>query len=346
MSQCVTRPSPTSSLPRANWSVAGRRAPAPSQRPASVEQGDPDAWRAALREPRATGHLRRGRCPRSSAAPAAPSTICARWSTRPPPRWCPGPIATTALATLRHRPTTNCSRRWPPVSAPRASRWRPTSRFDGDDRRPAPRSTCWAPTRTGCCCCPQAMASFCVDAAADGVTVEPLTADRLLPPAGPRRAGRSPPAERAAGLQRNASSTSPRPCWPPRPRGWRGGRCETATEYAKVREQFGKPIGSFQAVKHMCAEMLLRSEQVAVAAADAAARGRPTPTIRPAVDRRRRRRGRRASTPTKANAKDCIQVLGGIGITWEHDAHLYCAAPTGSRSSSAAGRAGCAASPR
>nr|MDT0526280.1 acyl-CoA dehydrogenase family protein [Streptomyces sp. DSM 41633] len=45
---------------------------------------------------------------------------------------------------------------------------------------------------------------------------------------------------------------------------------QTATEYAKVREQFGKPIGSFQAVKHMCAEMLLRSEQISVSAADAA----------------------------------------------------------------------------
>ncbi|WP_344126809.1 acyl-CoA dehydrogenase family protein, partial [Mycolicibacterium murale] len=44
----------------------------------------------------------------------------------------------------------------------------------------------------------------------------------------------------------------------------------TASEYAKVREQFGKPIGSFQAVKHMCAEMLLRSEQAAVTASDAA----------------------------------------------------------------------------
>jgi alkylation response protein AidB-like acyl-CoA dehydrogenase len=95
----------------------------------------------------------------------------------------------------------------------------------------------------------------------------------------------------------------------------------TATEYAKVREQFGKPIGSFQAIKHMCAEMLLRSEQISVAAADAAS----------AVandDERQLSIAAAVAACTsieaaKANAKDCIQVLGGIGITWEHDAHLY-----------------------
>ena len=97
---------------------------------------------------------------------------------------------------------------------------------------------------------------------------------------------------------------------------------ETATEYAKVREQFGKPIGSFQAIKHMCAEMLLRSEQASVAAADAAvaaAEGADERqfSIAAAVA------AAAGITAAIGNAKDCIQVLGGIGITWEHDAHLY-----------------------
>ena len=96
---------------------------------------------------------------------------------------------------------------------------------------------------------------------------------------------------------------------------------DTAVAYAKVREQFGKPIGSFQAIKHLCAEMLCRAEQVAVAAADAA---------RAASDGDQRQLSIAAAIAAgigieaaKANAKDCIQVLGGIGITWEHDAHLY-----------------------
>ena len=96
---------------------------------------------------------------------------------------------------------------------------------------------------------------------------------------------------------------------------------ETATEYAKVREQFGKPIGSFQAIKHMCAEMLLRSEQISVAASDAAAavanQDERQLSVAAAVA------ACTAIDAAKANAKDCIQVLGGIGITFEHDVHLY-----------------------
>ncbi|BAX94681.1 acyl-CoA dehydrogenase [Mycobacterium shigaense] len=97
---------------------------------------------------------------------------------------------------------------------------------------------------------------------------------------------------------------------------------DTAVAYAKVREQFGRPIGSFQAIKHLCAEMLCRAEQSEVAAADAA---------RAAGDSGDADQFSIAAalaagvgiTAAKANVKDCIQVLGGIGCTWEHDAHLY-----------------------
>ncbi|MFF3242282.1 acyl-CoA dehydrogenase [Streptomyces sp. NPDC002870] len=94
----------------------------------------------------------------------------------------------------------------------------------------------------------------------------------------------------------------------------------TAAEYAKVREQFGRPIGQFQAVKHLCADMLVRVEQARALAWDAAR----------AVDASAGVRGLVASLAAAAAldaaytcAKDCVQVLGGIGFTWEHDAHLY-----------------------
>ena len=96
---------------------------------------------------------------------------------------------------------------------------------------------------------------------------------------------------------------------------------QTAADYAKVREQFGRPIGSFQAVKHLCAEMLLREQQISAAAADAAAAAAGGDQIQLAVSAAVA--AATAIEAATANAKDCIQVLGGIGITWEHDAHLY-----------------------
>ncbi|MFB7913152.1 acyl-CoA dehydrogenase [Streptomyces sp. NPDC056061] len=96
---------------------------------------------------------------------------------------------------------------------------------------------------------------------------------------------------------------------------------DTAVEHAKAREQFGRPIGQFQAVKHLCADMLVRVERARALVWDAArAAGEPDP------DARSLAAALAASDALDAAhgcAKDCIQILGGIGFTWEHDAHLY-----------------------
>ena len=94
----------------------------------------------------------------------------------------------------------------------------------------------------------------------------------------------------------------------------------TAVDYAKIRTQFGQPIGSFQAVKHMCVEMLCRSERAAAVAWDAARAYDQEPTEFPLAAATA---AAIALDAAVANAKDCIQVLGGIGFTWEHDAHRY-----------------------
>jgi alkylation response protein AidB-like acyl-CoA dehydrogenase len=91
---------------------------------------------------------------------------------------------------------------------------------------------------------------------------------------------------------------------------------DTAAAHAKVREQFGRPIGQFQAVKHRCADMLLALEQARAAAWDAA-RGGEGAGLAASVA------GALAPAAFLRCAKDCIQVLGAIGFAWEHDAHLY-----------------------
>jgi alkylation response protein AidB-like acyl-CoA dehydrogenase len=94
---------------------------------------------------------------------------------------------------------------------------------------------------------------------------------------------------------------------------------DTAASYAKVREQFGRPIGQFQAVKHRCAEMLVITEQARAAVWDAA-RGADDPAEAQLCASVAAALTLDAFTRV---AKDCVQVLGGIGFTWEHDAHLY-----------------------
>ncbi|WP_151481909.1 acyl-CoA dehydrogenase [Streptomyces albicerus] len=95
---------------------------------------------------------------------------------------------------------------------------------------------------------------------------------------------------------------------------------ETAVAHAKVREQFGRPIGRFQAVKHLCADMLVRVEQARALAWDAARAVEEPDEVRELVSSLA---AGVALDVAFSCAKDCIQVLGGIGFTWEHDAHLY-----------------------
>lgn len=95
---------------------------------------------------------------------------------------------------------------------------------------------------------------------------------------------------------------------------------DTAAEYAKVRVQFGRPIGQFQGVKHRSALSFARTELARAAAWDAArALGDAENGAALAVASA----GALALEASLDAAKDCVQTLGGIGFTWEHDAHIY-----------------------
>ena len=230
----------------------------------------------------------------------------------------PGPVATTALATLV---ITDAALLEALVSGQRTAGLALSSDivFDGRSATGTAKFVLGA-LPDGLLILPAGDVWLLVDATTSGVTVTPLEAtDFSRPLARVECSGAAATvigapvadlavtvlAAEAAGLAR-----------------W---QLQTAADYAKVREQFGKPIGSFQAVKHMCAEMLLRSQQVAVAASDvaeaaveAAAGGDRTQlSIAAAVA------AAAAIDAAKHNGRDCIQVLGGIGFTWEHDAHLY-----------------------
>jgi alkylation response protein AidB-like acyl-CoA dehydrogenase len=95
---------------------------------------------------------------------------------------------------------------------------------------------------------------------------------------------------------------------------------DMSVDYAKVRVQFGRPIGSFQAIKHKCADMLLEVESAKSAAYYAAWAAAEDNDELPVV-----------ASLAKAYCSDAyfhaaaenIQIHGGIGFTWEHDAHLY-----------------------
>ena len=95
---------------------------------------------------------------------------------------------------------------------------------------------------------------------------------------------------------------------------------QMASEYAKVRSQFGRPIATFQAVKHHCANMLVAAELATCAAWDA---GRAAATGGDQLSFTAAMAAVMAIPAAVSNAQLNIQVHGGIGFTWEHDAHLF-----------------------
>ncbi|CAM5477614.1 Acyl-CoA dehydrogenase OS=Streptomyces aurantiogriseus OX=66870 GN=fadE33 PE=3 SV=1 [Streptomyces aurantiogriseus] len=89
--------------------------------------------------------------------------------------------------------------------------------------------------------------------------------------------------------------------------------CELAVQHARTREQFGQPIGAFQAVKHLCAELLVRVEMARVAVYAAAVTADPADIAAARL---------LADEAAVRGARDCLQVHGGMGFTWEAEVHL------------------------
>ena len=158
-----------------------------------------------------------------------------------------------------------------------------------------------------------------VDAGAEGVTVtavEPLDTTRSTGSVALREV--TVPADRVLrGAARNARTVF-RILASAEAVGVSWAALEMAVEYAKVREQFGRTIGTFQAVKHHAANMLVDAEVATAATWDAARADDLDSAWFPAAVA--------ASHAIRAqvfNAQNNIQLHGGIGYTWEHDAHLY-----------------------
>ncbi len=99
---------------------------------------------------------------------------------------------------------------------------------------------------------------------------------------------------------------------------------DTAAAYAKIREQFGRPIGQFQAIKHKCANMIAETERATAAVWDAArAIDEASENPDSAFEFAAAVAATLAPVAAQHCTQDCIQVHGGIGFTWEHDTNVY-----------------------
>jgi len=284
-----------------------------------VEQGAPDAWRPVYGSLAELGLFGVAVAEDAGGAGGSVQDLCAMVE-EAARALVPGPVATTALATLViEDPDLLDGLAAGRLTAGAALR---AELREQDGRVSGTVDYVLGADNVGLLLLPVDDHVVVVDAAGDGVSVELLEATDFSRPLAKVTLS-SAPATRLAASRRRFSDLAAT-VLAAEAAGVAQWALDTATDYAKVREQFGKPIGSFQAIKHMCAEMLLRSQQAGVAAADATvaasadvADGEDQLAIAAAIA------AAIAIGSAQANAKDCIQVLGGIGITWEHDAHLY-----------------------
>lgn len=283
-----------------------------------VEQGKPDAWRPVFSRLAELGIFGVAIPEESGGAGGSIEDLCAMVE-EAAKALVPGPVATTALATLV---VTDPEL----LEALAAGERFAGLALEGDVRFDGATSTAsgtlpfaLGAADGGVLLAPADGKWLLIDAGGEGVRVEPLQAADFSRPLA-RVVLSSAPAtvvsENGGSVEELAATVLAAEA-----AGITRWALETAVDYAKVREQFGKPIGSFQAIKHLCAEMLCRAEQAEVAASDAAraAAGGDESQFSIAAALA----ASTCITTVKANVKDCIQVLGGIGCTWEHDAHLY-----------------------
>jgi 3-oxochol-4-en-24-oyl-CoA dehydrogenase len=302
-----------------DWARSTASGPGGTTAIRATEQGDPDAWRPVFARLADLGIFGVAIPEERGGAGGSFEDLCAMVE-EAAKALVPGPVATTALATLvvsdpELTGALACGERFAGLAL------EGNAQFDGDTSRASGTlPLVLGAAEGGVLLLPADGKWLLVDSDSDGVQIEPLQATdfsrplaRVVLTAAPATVvseARERVEELAATVLAAEAAGITR---------W---SLDTAVDYAKVREQFGKPIGSFQAIKHLCAEMLCRAEQAEVAAADAA---------RAAADSGDAGQFAIAAAlaasigiaAAKANVKDCIQVLGGIGCTWEHDAHLY-----------------------
>jgi alkylation response protein AidB-like acyl-CoA dehydrogenase len=171
---------------------------------------------------------------------------------------------------------------------------------------------------------PTATGLYTVDAGAEGVTRTPVVSLDLTRPLADltfqSAAGRSVAAGEAGAAAVAAALTAGAALLASEQLGVAEWCLSTTVEYVKIRHQFGRPVGSFQALKHRLADVwadVTQARAVARYAAGCAAEGDPDLAVAASL-------AQAFCSPVAVRAaEECVQMHGGIGFTWEHPAHLF-----------------------